>query len=60
MTFANYQLRLTATLYQGNKVLDQPVNKEIQSGGKTEYIRYDYVTYTITRLLTSGYWGQQN
>ena len=60
VTFANYQLRLTATLYQGNKVLDQPVNKEIQSGGKTEYIRYDYVTYTITRLLTSGYWGQQN
>lgn len=57
VTFANYQLRLTATLYQDGKVLDQPVNKEIQNEGKTEYIRYDYVTYTITRLLTSGYWG---
>ena len=57
VTFANYQLRLTATLYQGSKMLDQPVNKEIQNEGKTEYIRYDYVTYTITRLLTSGYWG---
>ena len=57
VTFANYHLRLTATLYQDGKVLDQPVNKEIQNEGKTEYIRYDYVTYTITRLLTSGYWG---
>lgn len=57
VTFANYQLRLTATLYEGNEILDQPVNAEIQKDGKTEFIRYDYVTYTITRLLTSGYWG---
>ena len=58
VTFANYQLRLTATLYKDNEVLDQPINSEVQNGGKTEYIRYDYVTYTITRILTSGYWGE--
>lgn len=56
VTYANYQLRLTATLYKDDEVLDQPVNKEIQKNGKTEYIRYDYVTYTITRLLIDGYW----
>lgn len=60
VTFANYQLRLTATLYKDNEVLDQPINNEIQVGGKTEYIRYDYVTYTITRILTDGYWGDTN
>lgn len=56
VTFANYQLRLTATLYNGADPLDQPINNEIQVEGKTEYIRYDYVTYTITRILTDGYW----
>lgn len=59
VTFANYQLRLTATLYKGGEILDQPVNKETQNEGKPEYVRYDYVTYTITRILTDGYWGQQ-
>ena len=57
VTFANYQLRLTAELRGGGEVLDLPVNAEYQKEGKTEYIRYDYVTYTITRILTSGYWG---
>ncbi|MGN1250901.1 MAG: hypothetical protein ACI4XW_12575, partial [Candidatus Spyradocola sp.] len=56
VTFANYQLRLTAELRGGGEVLDLPVNAEYQKEGKTEYIRYDYVTYTITRILTSGYW----
>ena len=60
MTFANYQLQLTATLYKDDEILDQPINNEIQVGGKTEYIRYDYVTYTITRILTDGYWGDTN
>lgn len=56
LTFANYQLRLTAALYKNGNIIDQPVNSEISKDGKTEYIRYDYVTYTITRILTNGYW----
>lgn len=59
VTFANYQLRLTATLYKDSTILDQPVNAEILNEGITEYIRYDYVTYTITRILTNGYWGEE-
>lgn len=58
VTFANYQLRLTATLYNDEDILDQPVNSETTINGITVYTRYDYVTYTITRLLTNGYWGE--
>lgn len=53
IAFANYQLRLTATLRNGDTVLDYPVNK-VENGVE---IRHDYVTYTITRVLTSGYWS---
>lgn len=60
VTFANYQLRLTATLYNGDNILDQPINSEIMDEGNTKYIRYDYVTYTITRILTDGYWEDTN
>lgn len=54
VTFANYQLRLTATLYKNSTILDQPLNEK-KDGEKTNY---DYVTYTITRILTNGYWGE--
>lgn len=57
VTFANYQLRLTAVLCKESEELDRPVNAEIQKDGRTEYIRYDYVTYTFTRILTEGCWG---
>lgn len=56
VTFANYQLRLTAALLdEHNEVLDTPKNL---IPGIEDTRDYDYVTYTITRILTDGYWGQ--
>ena len=53
--FSNYRLYLTAALYdsKGN-LLDQPLNNP----GAQVPIRADYITYTITRVLTDGYWGE--
>ena len=53
--FSNYRLYLTAALYdsEGN-LLDQPLNNP----GAQVPIREDYITYTITRVLTDGYWGE--
>ena len=57
ITFANYQIRLTAKLMDAeNETLDTPENSV---PGNDETRDYDYVTYTITRILTDGYWGQQ-
>lgn len=57
ITFANYQIRLTAKLMDAeNETLDTPENSV---PGNDETRDYDYVTYTITRILTDGYWGRQ-
>lgn len=54
ITFANYQIRLTAELRDAeNEVLDTPKNPV---PGTEDTRDYDYVTYTITRILTEGYW----
>ena len=56
VAFANYQIHLTATLLdENNEVLDTPIN---QIPGSDNTRNYDYVTYTITRILTDGYWGE--
>ena len=54
VAFANYQIRLTAKLLDADeKELDTPKNPIL---GNDDTPNYDYVTYTITRLLTNGYW----
>ena len=55
MFFSNYRLYLPAALYdsEGN-LLDQPLHNP----GAQVPIRADYITYTINRVLTDGYWGE--
>ena len=54
--YANYRLRLTAKLYQGDNVLNEPWNKNKVNGDNDDFnsAHSDYVTYTLTRVKLDG------
>lgn len=54
--YANYRLRLTAKMYQGDNVLNEPWNKNKVNGDNDDFnsAHSDYVTYTLARVKLDG------